>query len=55
MNYDQIVCWEADGGWIGYLEEFPDCWTQGESLDDLHEHLQDLYNDLTDQKLKLMQ
>ena len=33
--------------WLGYLEEFPDYWTQGESLADLQEHLKDLYNDLT--------
>jgi len=34
-------------GWIGYLEEYPDYWTQGDSLDDLKEHLSDLYKDLT--------
>jgi hypothetical protein len=39
--------WEEDGAWIGYLEEFPDYWTQGETLDDLKEHLLDLYRDLT--------
>ena len=31
---------------LGYLEEFPDYWTQGESLEDLQEHLKDLYSDL---------
>ncbi len=30
----------------GYLEEFPDYLTQGESLEDLQEHLRDLYRDL---------
>ncbi len=33
--------------WIGYLEEFPDYLTQGESLAELEEHLRDLYRDLT--------
>ena len=33
--------------WIGYFEEFPDYMTQGESLEDLQEHLRDLYRDLT--------
>ena len=33
------VSWEEDGGWLGYLEEYPDYWTQGDSLDDLLEHL----------------
>ena len=32
--------------WLGYLEEFPDYWTQGASLKDLQKHLKDLYHDL---------
>ncbi|HYU33368.1 MAG TPA: type II toxin-antitoxin system HicB family antitoxin [Thermoanaerobaculia bacterium] len=42
-----IVYWEEDGGWLGYLQEYPDYWTQGETLEDLQEHLKDLYKDLT--------
>ena len=33
--------------WLGYLEEFPDYMTQGESLAELEENLRDLYRDLT--------
>jgi predicted RNase H-like HicB family nuclease len=33
--------------WLGYFEEFPDYLTQGESLEDLEDHLRDLYRDLT--------
>ena len=33
--------------WLGYFEEFPDYLTQGENLEDLQEHLKDLYSDLT--------
>ena len=33
--------------WLGYLDEYPDYMTQGTSLDDLKEHLLDLYNDLS--------
>ncbi len=47
MQTIKFVYWEEDGGWLGYLQEYPDYWTQGESLDDLREHLQDLYRDLT--------
>ena len=43
----KIVVWEEDGRWLGYLQDYPDYWTQGETLDDLKEHLQDLYADLT--------
>ncbi|MFN0127375.1 MAG: type II toxin-antitoxin system HicB family antitoxin [Verrucomicrobiales bacterium] len=34
---------EADGRYLGYLNAYPDHWTQGEDLQDLKEHLKDLY------------
>jgi predicted RNase H-like HicB family nuclease len=34
---------EADGKYLGFLNTHPDHWTQGESLDDLKEHLKDLH------------
>jgi predicted RNase H-like HicB family nuclease len=36
---------ESDGRYLGYLNEYPDHWTQGDDLNDLKEHLIDL-NDL---------
>jgi hypothetical protein len=39
--------WQDEEMWLGYLDEYPDYMTQGTSLDDLKEHLLDLYNDLT--------
>lgn len=39
--------WQDGEFWLGYLEEFPDQWTQGESLDDLKAHLADLYKELS--------
>lgn len=39
--------WQDGAEWIGYLDEFPDYLTQGSSLEDLKEHLSDLYQDLT--------
>ncbi len=39
--------WQDEDAWLGYLDEFPDYLTQGESLDDLKGHLIDLYRDLT--------
>jgi predicted RNase H-like HicB family nuclease len=44
----RFVYWEEDGAWLGYIQDYPDYWTQGETLDDLKEHLRDLYRDLTD-------
>jgi len=42
----RYVYWQEDDAWIGYLEEFPDYWTQGKDLADLQEHLKDLHRDL---------
>ncbi|MBT5927515.1 MAG: type II toxin-antitoxin system HicB family antitoxin [Verrucomicrobia bacterium] len=35
---------EKDGTFLGYLNDYPDHWTQGESLEDLTEHLKDLHS-----------
>ena len=35
MQTVKFVYWEEDGAWIGYLQDYPDYWTQGETLDDL--------------------
>ena len=40
------IYWQEDKMWLGYLEEFPDYWTQGETLEDLQEHLKDLFGDV---------
>jgi predicted RNase H-like HicB family nuclease len=47
MQSIKYVWWEDDGAWIGYLQDYPDYWTQGETLEDLQTHLRDLYQDLT--------
>ena len=47
MTTSQFVSWQDGNQWLGYLVEYPDYWTQGDSLDDLKEHLIDLYRDLT--------
>lgn len=39
MQSVKIVVWEEDDGWLGYLQDYPDYWTQGDTLDDLKEHL----------------
>jgi hypothetical protein len=51
MQTVKYVYWEEDGTWLGYLEDYPDYWTQGETLDDLKEHLRDLHADLTSGKV----
>jgi hypothetical protein len=43
----KVVVWQEDAVWVGYLQDYPDYWTQGESLEDLRTHLRDLYTDLS--------
>ncbi len=38
--------WRDGAWWLGFLDEFPDHWTQGESLDELKTMLADLYRDM---------
>ena len=46
MKGQRFVYWQDGEFWLGYLEEFPDYMTQGNSLEDLKEHLRDLHADL---------
>jgi hypothetical protein len=36
----------AEGGFIGYLDQYPSHWTEGETLEELEEMLRSLYDDL---------
>jgi predicted RNase H-like HicB family nuclease len=45
-NVDYVY-WQDGDMWLGYLQEFPDYMTQGESVQDLEQHLKDLYEELT--------
>ncbi len=47
MQSVKIVVWQDGDAWIGYLQEYPDYLTQGSSLEDLREHLKDLYAELS--------
>ena len=47
MQTVKIVVWQEGETWLGYLQELPDYWTEGSSLDDLKEHLKDLFADLS--------
>ena len=47
MQTVKYIHWLEGDAWLGYLEEYPDYWTQGDSLDDLIEHLKDLFLDLS--------
>ena len=43
----KFTYYQEDEMWIGWLEEYPDYRTQGESLPELKENLKDIYSELT--------
>ncbi len=47
----RYVYWQENDHWLGYLEQFPDYWTQGETIEDLKEHLRDLHEDLSNDRI----
>ena len=47
METARYIYWHDGEMWLGYLEEFPDYMTQGETLEELRENLKDLRTDLT--------
>ena len=47
MVTQKYVYWQEEDMWLGYLEEYPDYWTQGESREELQENLRDIFQELT--------
>ena len=44
----QITYWkETDGKFLGYLNDYPDHWTQGDDFEDLKAHLRDLHHEFS--------
>jgi predicted RNase H-like HicB family nuclease len=46
MKTTRFVYWQDNNMWLGYMEDYPDYRTQGESLEELQENLKDIYQDL---------
>jgi hypothetical protein len=47
----RYVHWQDGSMFLGYLQDYPDYITQGETENDLKEHLLDLYRDLSSGEL----
>jgi len=47
MTSIKYIFWQDEGMWLGYLEDYPDYWTQGVSKKELEEPLFDIYKELT--------
>ena len=52
MRSVKYTFWQDGEFFLGYLNEYPDYWTQGETLEDLQDHLKDLHHDLTSGELQ---
>ena len=37
--------------WLGYLEEYPDYMTQGESIEELEDNIRDIFKELTNGRI----
>jgi predicted RNase H-like HicB family nuclease len=49
----QYSYWEGDGGWlVGYLNNYPDQWTQGKNITELEEMLLDIYENFQEEAKK---
>ena len=46
MDTKKFTYFQEEDMLVGWLEEFPDYKTQGETLEELKENLRDLYQDL---------
>jgi predicted RNase H-like HicB family nuclease len=46
MEGRKYIYWQDDNMWLGYLAEYPDYMTQGETLEELKENLRDIYKEL---------
>ncbi len=47
METKRFIYYEEEGMLVGWLEEYPDYRTQGETIHELRENLLDLYKELT--------
>ncbi len=47
MERMKYIYWQDEGMWLGYLEEYPDYRTQGESIEELEDNLKDIFKELT--------
>ena len=46
METRKFVYYQEDDMWIGWLEDYPDYRTQGETLEELKENLRDIHDEL---------
>jgi predicted RNase H-like HicB family nuclease len=51
METMKYIYYQEDVKFVGWLEEYPDYRSQGQTLDELKENLKDIYEDLNSGKI----
>jgi len=47
MEKTKYIYWRDEDMWLGYLEDYPDYWTEGQTEEELRENLADIFRELT--------
>ncbi len=47
MEKMKYIYWQDEGMWLGYLEEYPDYMTQGETVEELEDNLRDIFKEVS--------
>jgi predicted RNase H-like HicB family nuclease len=42
-----MIYWKSEHFWVGKLLDYPDIWTQGETLEELEENMKDAFQLMT--------
>lgn len=51
MKTTRFKYWQEKNHFLGYLVDYHDYMTQGDTLDDLKEHLKDIFFDLSEEHI----
>jgi predicted RNase H-like HicB family nuclease len=52
MTKEKFIYWQEENFWLGYLIDYPDYRTQGQTFEELQENLKDIYLDIINGKLE---
>ena len=47
----EYTYWQDGDMWLGYLDQYPDYMTQGQTLDELKKNLMDIYKEFSDEHI----
>lgn len=53
MKKIKFVYWQGRDFWLGYLQDYPDFMSQGETLQELQENLKDIYDEIRQKHIPL--